>query len=200
MSKLIMTLAGFIIFWAVVIFDVSVPTGNGSRVSNLGLMADRQNYLILGIGLFFVGLIMNFFKKRDSNNTLLVNSAKIEAPHEENVWTGEKNIENDSYKLYLVKKYSIEKNSTLEKFVIENTLFSTLEEALSFALQKEFDLDKVEDDKKYTIHTVKSTGIIGGSFTFTEFGDDTVEINHKSGFKKIFESMRETKEYFGEKS
>lgn len=195
MSKFLMIFAGFIIFWAIVIFDVSVPTSSGSRVNNLGLMAERQNFLILGIGLFFVGLIMSFFKKKDSNNKSLNNSHKVDVPHEENLWTGEKNIESDSFRLYLVKKYSIEKNATLEKFVIENTLFTTLEDALSFALQKECALENKIQIKQ----AIKSSGEIGGSFLFTEYENGTVEINHKSGFKKSFKSMRETKEYFGEK-
>lgn len=37
--------------------DVSVPAGDGYRVTNIGLMSDRQNYLIIA-GMLFVGGIL----------------------------------------------------------------------------------------------------------------------------------------------
>ena len=40
---------------------------------------------------------------------------------------------NDSYRLWLVRKYGIEKNDTLGKFIVGTSLLNDLEEALSFA-------------------------------------------------------------------
>lgn len=47
-------------------FDTSVESGAG-RVNNLGLMADRQNGIIVGIGLGVVGTIMLAFGSRGKN-------------------------------------------------------------------------------------------------------------------------------------
>jgi len=47
-------------------FDTSVESGYG-RVNNLGLMADRQNGIIIGIGLGVVGAIMLAIGSRGKN-------------------------------------------------------------------------------------------------------------------------------------
>lgn len=47
-------------------FDTSVESGIG-RVNNLGLMADRQNGIIIGIGLGIVGTIMLAIGSRGKN-------------------------------------------------------------------------------------------------------------------------------------
>jgi hypothetical protein len=47
-------------------FDTSVESGVG-RVNNLGLMADRQNGIIVGIGLGVVGTIMLAIGSRSRN-------------------------------------------------------------------------------------------------------------------------------------
>lgn len=45
----------------------------------------------------------------------------------------DKNLSNDAYKIYLVKKYEIEKNDVLAKFICNDRLFATVDEALEFA-------------------------------------------------------------------
>jgi len=46
---------------------------------------------------------------------------------------GEREISNDAYKIYLVKKYKIEKNLVLDSFILKDKLFKSIDEALSFA-------------------------------------------------------------------
>jgi hypothetical protein len=53
------------------------------------------------------------------------------------IFSGEKNLNQDSYKLYLVNKYGIEKNSVLEQLTCREKLFPSVEEALIFAHQLE---------------------------------------------------------------
>ena len=48
-------------------------------------------------------------------------------------FSGEKKLSNDGYKIYLVKKYGIEKNDVLGKFVCSERLFESIDEALVFA-------------------------------------------------------------------
>lgn len=47
-------------------FDVSVESGVG-RVDNLGLMADRQNGIVIGVGIGIVGAIMLAVRSRNKN-------------------------------------------------------------------------------------------------------------------------------------
>lgn len=37
--------------------DVSVAVGDGSRVNNIGLMADRQNYLLVAVAMLIAGVL-----------------------------------------------------------------------------------------------------------------------------------------------
>jgi hypothetical protein len=43
---------------------------------------------------------------------------------------GERNISSPTYQLFLTRRFGIEKNSTLEKFVIGGAVFNTLEDSL----------------------------------------------------------------------
>ena len=51
----------------------------------------------------------------------------------EKIWTGERDLGSDSYKLFLAEKYSIEKNDLFGKFVVADKMFSTLDAALDHA-------------------------------------------------------------------
>jgi len=48
-------------------------------------------------------------------------------------FSGEKVLTNDGYKIYLVKQYKIEKNDVLGKFICDERLFDSIDEALVFA-------------------------------------------------------------------
>ncbi len=49
------------------------------------------------------------------------------------IFNGEKSLNSDSYKIFLVKKFGIEKNEALGKFICDNKLFTTIDEALAHA-------------------------------------------------------------------
>lgn len=53
----IAVIIGALMLIGALVMDVSVPTGIG-RVNNLGLMAERQNYTIIGGILLIVGILM----------------------------------------------------------------------------------------------------------------------------------------------
>ena len=53
------------------------------------------------------------------------------------IFSGEKDLNQDSYKLYLVNKYGIEKNSVLDQLTCREKIFPGVEEALIFAHQLE---------------------------------------------------------------
>ena len=48
-------------------------------------------------------------------------------------YSGPKDLQHDSYKLYLVTKYKIERNAVLDQLVCRNELFASLDGALSYA-------------------------------------------------------------------
>lgn len=52
-------------------------------------------------------------------------------------YSGEKDLSRDGYKLYLITKYSIEKNAVLDQITCRNRLFPNVAEALFFAHQIE---------------------------------------------------------------
>ena len=46
--------------------DVSVDVGDGTRVNNIGLMAQQQNYLLIAIVLFLAGVFISFSGRKKS--------------------------------------------------------------------------------------------------------------------------------------
>jgi len=48
-------------------------------------------------------------------------------------FTGSAELSNDSYQIYLTKKYGIEKNDVLSKFLIGDKSFSSVNDALEYA-------------------------------------------------------------------
>jgi uncharacterized protein YecT (DUF1311 family) len=56
--------------------------------------------------------------------------------------SGERILTNDSYKIYLVKKYKIEKNDALSKFIFNNKLFDSIDDALLSADSLESQLNE----------------------------------------------------------
>lgn len=62
---------------------------------------------------------------------------KIQKLHSDPGYSGDKDLSQDGYKLYLLTKYNIEKNSVLDQITCRNRLFPNVAEALSFAHQIE---------------------------------------------------------------
>ena len=75
-----------------------------------------------------------------------------------------RDLSNDAYRLYLAKRYSIERNDVFEKFTCDEKLFLTLDEALIYA-------DSLEgrDDPDEQVETVDEAIalLISAGFQFT---------------------------------
>jgi len=73
---------------------------------------------------------------------------------EKSITSGEKSITSDAYKLYLVTKWGIQKNEVLSKFVVQDRLFNTIEEAMEYAntLEAEGEMAKAKALAEITIH------------------------------------------------
>jgi len=71
-----------------------------------------------------------FMSGSPSENGELVEAGTSPRPID---YSGSKDLSNSAYQIYLTKKFNIEKNSTLNKFIVQDSLFDTLEDALNFA-------------------------------------------------------------------
>lgn len=127
------------VVWAIVAFNADTTVSAGyERVHNIGLMDERRNHLIVAALLVLVGAIMlgvgtrSSERPRDSVGPGLA-SAPVPGPSKAAAFTSEREINSDAYQLYLVRKYGIEKNAVLEKYVVHDRLFATLNEALMHA-------------------------------------------------------------------
>ena len=69
-----------------------------------------------------------------SEQTLNVNqNINLQNTAQSKVFNGEKDLANDSYQLYLVEKYQIKKNDTLNKYVLDDKPYNELKDALEAA-------------------------------------------------------------------
>ena len=92
------------------------------------MMAASIAVLILGIFLIFKGDDQAIQK---NTNSSLIQTSRITTLN----FDGDKSLANDSYKIFLVKKYGIEKNDALGKIICQGKLFDDTEQALKHAAQ-----------------------------------------------------------------
>lgn len=64
----------------------------------------------------------------------------------------EKILSNDAYKIFLVKKYKIEHNAVLNKFIVQDSLFDDVDQALEAARLKD-----IEEEQEYILKNKKWT-------------------------------------------
>ncbi len=66
-SGQLLSLVGVVLaVYALFFMDVSVDVGDGTRVNNIGLMAQQQNYLLIAIVLFLAGVFISFSGRKKS--------------------------------------------------------------------------------------------------------------------------------------
>lgn len=64
-SGQLLSLAGVILaVYSLFFMDVSVEVGDGTRVNNIGLIAQQQNYLLIAIVLFLAGVVISFSARK----------------------------------------------------------------------------------------------------------------------------------------
>lgn len=71
----VLLIIGIIVAFASFNMDISVATSYGGRVNNIGLMSDRQNYILISCFVIFCGLIMVIFSGRKS-----IDSEQVKCP------------------------------------------------------------------------------------------------------------------------
>lgn len=134
--------------------DTSVSSGvDGQRVHNIGLMRDQSNAIMIGIAMLIAGVIMIAFSRKEAKNPRSNTSwTHSQSNFESTEWKKSRDLSDDGYKLYLSKKFKIEKNTVFDKFVLEEQMYGSIEDALHAAHLKD---QSSEADTKETL------GIVG---------------------------------------
>lgn len=61
----ILTIIGIALaIYSLSFMDVTVDVGDGTRVNNIGLMAQQQNFILIALVLFLAGIIISFVGRR----------------------------------------------------------------------------------------------------------------------------------------
>ena len=115
------------------------------------IVASYKNYsaflwFILGLFFPFIALVVIIFFKDtltvDKKSETVTNSETLDEYSSSSAiskkliaeeFIGEREISNDAYKLHLVKKHNIEKNSVLDSYILKDKLYKNIEEVLSAA-------------------------------------------------------------------
>ena len=112
--------------------DTTVASGSG-RIHNIGRISEQQNLLLVSVAMAIVGVVILVFgyRNRESAQT---NDVKGDGANRMfSVFHGKAELSNDAYKIFLTKKYGIERNEALGKIICSNKLFENIDEALKFA-------------------------------------------------------------------
>ena len=147
--SIVMLILGSLWALAAFNFDTTVTTGRGSRVHNIGLMEERRTHLTLSSLVIVVGAILFAFSKSKQLPIHVPIEKVVVTDIRNRKYIGIRNIKLGKYQLFLTEKYAILKNETLEKYVIEDNVFDTLDDALKYADNKESEEEFLEACEKY---------------------------------------------------
>lgn len=75
----LLLVVGLIALFAGFGMDTTVPTRDGGRVNNIGLISDKQNIMLLGAALSVVGAILTVFGGRSSREGVVAESSNLSA-------------------------------------------------------------------------------------------------------------------------
>lgn len=105
-------------------------------VNNIGKMDDRRNHIMVSSMVIVIGVIL-FAMGNKTNSTVDGNPNSHLSAKSIERFEGERDITTGKYQLYLTRKYTIERNTTLDKYIVNDSLFDSLNESLSFANELE---------------------------------------------------------------
>ena len=116
----------------------------------IGSMVNRGGSgFLLGFFLGPIGwIIVLLLPREETDNTQEESVARLERP--------EQNLDNDDYKIWLGKTYNIQRNELFEQFECDGKLFSTLQEALGFAHEKESQRENLKKEKESQRENLKT--------------------------------------------
>lgn len=89
----VVLVVGVLVVLGAMMMDVSVPSGVG-RVNNIGLMAERQNFTLIGAVLSIAGLLMFLLGRRQ----VVLNVPRVDASQERIKLSGGRYIDSEESK------------------------------------------------------------------------------------------------------
>lgn len=113
-----------IFFWFLFSIAIGILASNRGR-SGIGWFLISLLISPL-LGLIFVLVTKNLAEEQEKEEEQKLKEVKF---------SGEQILSNDSYKIYLTKKFNIEKNDVLGKFICSDKLFDTVDAALTYAME-----------------------------------------------------------------
>lgn len=135
--------------WIVISFNMETSVqGYGiNRIENIGLIAERQNHLLVASLITLIGSLMTIFGSKMNDSI----GIPVSAPEATSLTTTpspanrarpeNRSLKNVQYRLWLVSEYGIERNDILGEFICNDESFKTIDAALKFA-------DEAEKSKK----------------------------------------------------
>lgn len=137
------------LIWLLIAFnmDTSVATGGGvygvpSRIENIGLIAQRQNHILVSCFISLAGILLILFGGQGANPPISVETDKGDLADEV---IPDRDINSDPYRLWLSRHYNVQRNDVFNRFTLGEKTFETLEGALAHAHRQE--LEKVEQER-----------------------------------------------------
>lgn len=143
--------------WIVISFNMETSVeGYGiNRIENIGLIAQRQNHLMVASLITLIGSLMAIFGSKTNDGSGIPSSAPeatslITTPSPANRAPPEnRSLKNVQYRLWLLSEYGIERNDILGEFICNDESFKTIDAALKFA-------DEAEKAKKLETENTKT--------------------------------------------
>ncbi|HBU2513758.1 TPA: hypothetical protein MCT97_002801 [Klebsiella pneumoniae] len=140
-SGQLLTVIGIAIaIYSLFFMEVSVDVGDGTRVNNIGLMAQQQNYILIAIVLFLAGVIISVFSRKKTLPD--IDYSKIESTKSD-YFICEKNgvasidlLAIDRFSIMLLKKHN--KSSVNDIELMNLPLIDRLERDLPESIRKDF--------------------------------------------------------------
>ena len=145
-GQIVFVISAVLLAYFLFFFDTSVSVGSGYRVNNLGLMQDKQNYIIFSSVLLLIGIFLYLKDYSSKDNTVLESSPKEPL---KNSYDKEKDLNSDAYKIFLVAKYKLRKNDVLNKYEFNDQLFDNVDFALEHVHQIEISNDNFVNENNF---------------------------------------------------
>jgi hypothetical protein len=129
---ILLLVTGLIALAVGVTYDTTVASGL-SRVHNIGLMNQRQNIMILGGALAITGALLVGLAGRSTSASRTGQAGldpRVVLDPIKTVYNGVQDIALPAYRLFLTRRFSIERDQTLGVYAVQDEAFSSLDEAL----------------------------------------------------------------------
>ena len=97
----------------------------------IGFMAVLVKFWWVFLALIIFGAILKYGRSVNEREKETLRGSSEVPLKSSFTFSGESNLNNDSYILFLTKKFDVQKNDVLQKYVVGDKLYATLEDALS---------------------------------------------------------------------